>query len=119
MENPGKIELKRILNCMKDYEYNNSLEEGEFDGCYKFNLIKRLDDSSDDTIKVTIDFPTVIDDDKPNYKKDTTNENFIYNRENSAKAGKFINKLMKDVSVSTKRGGQKKKQRKTKKNKKK
>ena len=112
MENPGKIELKRILNCMKDYENVGSLEEGEFDGYYKFNLIKRLDGSSDDTIKVTIDFPTVIDTHK--YKKNA-NGNFLYNDvKNNEKAREFIHKLMMDVS--TKRGGQKK-QRKTKKNK--
>ena len=111
MANPGKIELKRILNCMKDYEYNNSLEEGEFDGCYKFNLIKRLDDSSDHTIKVTIDFPTVID--THTYKKNADGD-FLYNDvKNSDRARKFINKLMKDISTKT--GRQKKHKEKTKK----
>ena len=114
MENPGKIELKRILNCMEDYEYDDSLEQGEFDGYYKFNLTKRLDGISDDTIKVTIDFPTVID--THTYKKNADG-NFLYNDvKNSDRARKFINKLMKDDSTKT--GGQKKKQRKTKKNKK-
>jgi hypothetical protein len=34
MENPGKIELQRILKCMKDYDYDDSydLQQGEFDG---------------------------------------------------------------------------------------
>jgi hypothetical protein len=114
MENPGKIELKRILNCMKDYEYDDSLEQGEFDGYYKFNLTKRLDYISDDTIKVTIDFPTVID--THTYKKNADGV-FLYNDvKNSDRARKFINKLMKDDSTKT--GGQKKKQRKTKKDKK-
>ena len=113
MENLGKIELKRILNCMKDYEYDDSLEQGEFDGYYKFNLTKRLDGISDDTIKVTIDFPTVID--THTYKKNADGD-FLYNDvKNSDRARKFINKLMKDISTKT--GGQKKhkeKQKKTK-----
>ena len=37
---------------MKDYEYDDSLEQGEFDGYYKFNLTKRLDGISDGTINV-------------------------------------------------------------------
>ena len=41
IENPGKIELQSIINCMKDYEYDNSLEPCEFDGCYKLKLQKR------------------------------------------------------------------------------
>ncbi len=114
-ENPGKTELKRIIKCMKDYEYDDSLEQSEeFDGYYKFNLIKRLHE--DHTIKVTIDFPTVID--TPHTYKKKANGNFSYDDvENSSRARTFINELMKDDSTNT--GGQKKKQRKTKKNKKK
>ncbi len=115
MEHPGKIELKRILNCMKDYEYDeNSLEPGKFDGSYILNLQKRVDYSSDETIKVTIEFSTVFDD-KNRYKKDAY-ENFLYNDKNNKKANIFINKLMNDDSP--KKGGQKKKQGKTRKNKK-
>ena len=114
MANSGKIELQRIRNCMKDYVYDEtSLEQGEFVGDYKFTLINRLDGSNDDTIKVTIDFPTVLDDENT-YEKDAS-ENFLYNDENNNKAHDFINKLINDL---TKKGGQKKKQRKTKKNKK-
>jgi ABC-type phosphate transport system ATPase subunit len=104
MEHPGKIELKRILNCMKDYEYDDSLEPGKFDGSYILNLQKRVDYSSDETIKVTIEFSTVFDD-KNTYKKDAY-ENFLYNDKNNKKAYKFINKLMKDDSP--KKGGQRK-----------
>ena len=104
MENSGKIELKRIINCMKDYEYDdNSLEPGKFDGSYIFNLTKRVDYSSDETIKVTIEFSTVFDDENT-YEKDAY-ENFLYNDENNEKAYNFINKLMKDDL--TKKGGQK------------
>ena len=114
MENSGKIELKRIINCMKEYEYDeNSLEPGKFDGSYIFNLHKRVDYSRDDTIKVTIEFSTGFDDENT-YEKDAS-ENFLYNDENNNKAHDFINKLINDL---TKKGGQKKKQRKTKKNKK-
>jgi hypothetical protein len=112
MENTGKIELKRILNCMKDYEYDDSLEQGEFYGYYKFNLTKRLHE--DHTIKVTIDFPTGIDT-TYTYKK-KVNGDFAYDDvKNSSRARTFIHELMKDDSTKT--GGQKKKQRKTKKNK--
>jgi len=121
MENSGKIELKRILNCMKDYEYDDSLEPGKFDGSYIFNLNKRVDFSSDETIKVTIEFSTNFDDENT-YEKDD-DDYFIYNIDNNEKAHNFINKLMKDDL--TKKGGQKrrtkkrnkKKQIKTRKNK--
>ena len=116
MDHSGKIELKRILNCMKDYEYDDSLEPGEIDGSYRFNLHKRVDYSTDDTIKVTIEFSTGFDDEH-RYKKNAYGD-FLYNDvKNSDRARKFINKLMKDDSTKT--GGQKKKQRKTQKNKKK
>jgi hypothetical protein len=109
MENPGKEELKRIINCMKDYEYDeNSLEPGKIDGSYIFNLHKRVDYSSDDTIKVTIEFSTVFDDENT-YEKDDY-ENFLYNDENNDKAHQFIKKLT--THNLTKKGGQKKKQRK-------
>ena len=109
-ENPGKTELKRIIKCMKDYEYDDSLEQSEeFDGYYKFNLIKRLHE--DHTIKVTIDFPTAID--KHTYTKDD-NGNFLYEDiNNSSRAHQFIKNLI--PHNSTKKGGQKKKQRKTRK----
>jgi len=111
MENSGKIELKRILNCMKDYEYDeNSLEPGKFDGSYIFNLIKRVDYSSDETIKITIEFSTNFDDENT-YEKDD-DENFLYNFENNEKANNFINKLMKDDL--TKKGGQKRRTKKKK-----
>jgi hypothetical protein len=114
MNDSGKIELKRILNCMKDYEYDDSLERGEFDGYYKFNLTKRVDPSNDHTIKVTIEFSTGFDNENTYKKK--ANGDFLYkNDDNSKRAREFINKLMKDDSP--KKGGQKKKQRKTKKNK--
>jgi hypothetical protein len=113
MENPGETELKRIIKCMKDYEYDEtSLERGEFD-YYKFNLTNRPDGSNDHTIKVTIEFST--DFDKNKYEKDDNN-NVIDNEKNKKKADQFIKKLKTDTS--TKKGGQKKKQRKTKKNKK-
>jgi len=103
MENSGKIELKRIINCMKDYEYDeNSLEPGKFDGSYIFNLNKRVDYSRDETIKVTIEFSTVFDDENT-YEED--DYNFLYNVENNEKAHNFINKLMNDDL--TKKGGQK------------
>ena len=111
MENPGKTELKRIIKCMKDYEYDETyLDPGELYGDYKFRLIKRLD--NDDAIKVTIDFPPVIDT-KHTYTKDD-NGNFLYDDvENSGRAHQFIKKLI--PHNSTKKGGQKKKQRKTRK----
>ena len=114
MENPGTEELKRILNCMTDYEYDETyLEPGDIDGDYKFRLIKRLHE--DDTIKVTIDFPTVIDN-KYTYTKNG-NGYFLYDDvENSSRAHKFIKKLI--THNLTKKGGKKKKQRKTKKTKK-
>jgi hypothetical protein len=102
MENSGKIELKRIINCMKDYEYDDSLEPGKIDGSYIFNLNKRVDYSRDETIKVTIEFSTVFDDENT---YETDDYNFLYNVENNEKAHNFINKLMKDDL--TKKGGQK------------
>jgi hypothetical protein len=112
MANSGKIELQRIRNCMKDYVYDEtSLEQGEFVGDYKFTLINRLDGSNDDTIKVTIDFPTVLDDENT-YEKDADGD-VIYNDENNDKAHQFIKNLI--PHNSTKKGGQKKKQRKTRK----
>ena len=109
-ENPGKTELKRIIKCMKDYEYDETyLEPGESVGDYKFRLIKRLHE--DHTIKVTIDFPTAID--KHTYTKDD-NGNFLYEDiNNSSRAHQFIKNLI--PHNSTKKGGQKKKQRKTRK----
>lgn len=104
MENPGKQELKRIIKCMKDYEYDDtSLEQGVFDGDYKFKLIKRVDYSSDETIKVTIEFSTVFDDENTYEKND--NDIFLYNINNNDKANNFINKLRQDAL--TKKGGQK------------
>jgi hypothetical protein len=113
MENPGKTELNRILQCMKDYEYDETyLEPGEFDTDYKFKLIKRMQDinSNDHTIRVTIDFPTVIDDDNT-YTNDDDGD--FYNIENNDKAHQFIKNLI--THNLTKKGGKKKKQRKTRK----
>ena len=100
MENPGKTELNRILKCMKDYEYDETyLEPGEFDTDYKFKLIKRMQDinSNDHTIRVTIDFPTVIDD-KNTYtndellNEDTSEERNIINIKNNNKQNNKQNK---------------------------
>jgi len=113
MENPGKTELKRILKCMKDYEYDETyLEPGEFDTDYKFKLIKRMQDinSNDHTIRVTIDFPTVIDDENTYTNDDDGNFNNI---KNNNKEHQFIKNLI--THNLTKKGGKKKKQRKTRK----
>ena len=36
----GKIELQRIINCMKEnnYEYDEYLYAGKYDGCYKLKF---------------------------------------------------------------------------------
>lgn len=117
MAKSGKTESKRIENSMIDYD----LVEGDFDGDYKFTLTKRVDFTSDHTIKLTIEFPTVIDDGGDKYKKNA-NGDLLYNAENRKKALEFINDrahqfIEKLIHNSTKKGGQKRKQRKTKKNK--
>jgi len=115
MANPGKRELQRIRNCMIDYEYDEtSLEQGEFDGDYKFKLTNRPDFGKDDIIKVTIEFSTGFDDEHT-YKKNADG-NVIDNDKNRKKAHQFIENLI--THNLTKKGGQKKKQRKTRKNKK-
>jgi len=113
MATSGKTE-----NSMIGYDYD--LEKGDFDGDYIFTLTKRVDFTSDDTIKVTIEFPTVID--KNEYEK-KANGDFLYNDGNRQKALQFIKDrarqfIEKLIHNSTKKGGQKKKQRKTKKNRK-
>ena len=37
----GKIELQRIINYMREnkYEYTDSLDKGDFYGCYKLNFV--------------------------------------------------------------------------------
>jgi hypothetical protein len=115
-ENEGKKELMKILNCMKDYEYDDiyDLQRGDFDD-FNFRLTKLLGDS-DHTIKVTIEFSTNFDDNPTHtYKKDRNN-NVIDNDKNKATAREFIQSLR--THNSTKKGGQKRKQRKTRKNKK-
>jgi hypothetical protein len=119
----GKIELQRILNFMKEnkYDYTDSLDAGDFGGCYNLIFEKKIMYSdnegtyvNDRRIKVTIAFDTSFD-----YKNEYRDEkgDFIYNSENAKKAQKFIKKLMNDTydSNSSKKGGQRKKNRKTKK----
>lgn len=112
----GKIELQRIINCMKEnkYNYTGSLDEGEYSGYYKLDFLKEIMYSdikgnyiNDRHIKVTIEFDTSFD-----YKTEY-NEDFDYNSE---KAQMFIDKIIDGTydSKSNKKGGQ----RKTKKNKK-
>ena len=115
----AKSGSKRIENSMIGYEYD--LDQGDFDGDYKFTLTKRVDFTSDHTIKVTIEFPTVID--KKNKYDKKADGDLLYNDENRKKAYDFINDrayqfIEKLIHNSTKKGGQKKKQRKTKKNRK-
>jgi hypothetical protein len=118
----GKIELERILNCMKEnkYNYTGSLDEGEYSGCYNLIFEKEIMYSdkegtyiNDRRIKVTIEFDTSFDY-NTNYKD--KNEDFEYNDKNSKKAQKFIEQIIDGTydSKSSKKGGQ----RKTKKNKK-
>ncbi len=119
MAKSGKTKSKEIKNAMIGYEYD--LEQGDFHGDYKFTLTKRVDGSHDDTIKVTIDFPTVIDV-KTTYDKNADGE-LLYNDENKDRALQFIKNrayqfIEKLIHNSTKKGGQKRKQRKTRKNKK-
>jgi hypothetical protein len=116
----AKSESKSVKNSMLGYEYN--LDKGDFDGDYKFTLTKRLDFSNDNTIKVTIDFPTVIDDGGDKYTKNADGE-LLYNAENRKQALQFIKDrayqfIENLIHNSTKKGGQKRKQRKTKKNRK-
>ena len=111
----GKIELKRILNCMKENKYHqsDSLDAGEYAGCYKLDFIKEIMYSdkeetyiNDRRIKVTIEFDTSYDY-KTEYNKDR-NGDFDYNDKNAKNAQKFIKKLMNDTydSNSSKKGGQ-------------
>jgi hypothetical protein len=97
----GKIELQRIIKCMKEnkYEYDeNNLEAGVFDGCYTLHFVKQIDYSdtegtniNDRRIKVTIEFDTSFD-----YEtKYQTNKHgdFIYNNINNSNARNFITSL--------------------------
>jgi hypothetical protein len=119
----GIIELQRILKCMKEnkYDYTDSLDQGEFTGCYKLDFVKEIMYSdkegnyiNDRRIKVTIEFDTSYDL-NTNYKD--KNGDFKYNNKNKEKAQNFIKNLMNDTygSNSSKKGGQRKKNRKTKK----
>ena len=112
----GKIELQRILNCMKENKYHptDSLDAGEYSGYYNLIFEKEIMYSdkegtyiNDRHIKVTIGFDTSFDY-KTEYNKDR-NGDFEYNNENAKKAQKFIKKLMNDTydSKSSKKGGQK------------
>lgn len=96
----GKIELQRIINCMREnnYEYIDSLDKGDFYGCYKLNFVKEIKYSdkegtyiNDRRIKITIEFDTSFD-----YKSEYTNTNgdFIYNNINSDKAHYFIKQII-------------------------
>lgn len=111
----GKIELQRILNCMKENKYHptDSLDAGDFGGCYKLDFVKEVMYSdnegtyiNDRRIKVTIEFDTSYDY-KTEYNKDR-NGDFDYNGKNAKNAQKFIKKLMNDTydSNSSKKGGQ-------------
>jgi hypothetical protein len=123
----GKIELERILNCMKEnkYERTDSLDEGEFGDCYKLNFVKEIMYSdtegtyiNDQRIKVTIEFDTSFDL-NTNYKD--KNGVFEYNDKNTKKAQEFIEQIIDGTydSKSIKKGSIKKGgQRKTKKNRK-
>jgi hypothetical protein len=125
-EDTGKIELQRILNCLKDnkYEYMDSLEPGKFDGCYNVKFKKDIMYSdkegtyiNDRHINVTIEFDTSFDY-KTEYIKDR-NGDFQYNSKNADKAQQFIEQVMDDTydspSASSKKGGRRKKTRKNKK----
>jgi len=112
----GKIELQRIINCMKEnkYNYTDSLDAGEYSGYYNLIFEKEIMYSdkegtyiNDRHIKVTIQFDTSYDY-KTEYNKDR-NGDFKYNDENAKKAKKFIKKIMNDTydSNSSKKGGQK------------
>jgi len=113
----GKIELERILKCMKEnkYEYTDSLNRGEFTGCYKLDFVKEIMYSdkegtyiNDRHIKVTIQFDTSFDY-KTEYNKDINGDFDYDDYNNKKKAQKFIKKLMNDTydSKSSKKGGQK------------
>lgn len=113
----GKIELQRILNCMKEnkYNYTDELEKGKFDGCYNLIFEKEIMYSDKDgtyindrRIKVSIEFDTSFDY-KNEYVKDRRGD-FNYNNENAEQAQKFIKKIMKDTydSNSSKKGGKEK-----------
>jgi hypothetical protein len=123
-QDTGKIELQRIINCMKDnkYEYTDSLDAGKFTGCYNVNFVKEIKYSdkegayiNDRRIKVTIEFDTSFDY-KNEYIKDR-NDDFEYSDENADKAHDFIQKIIDNTydDVMSKKGGQRKKTRKTKK----
>jgi hypothetical protein len=117
----GKIELQRIINCMKEnkYEYTDDLEPGKFDGCYNLNFKKEIMYSdkegtyiNDRHIKVTIEFDTSFDY-KNEYIKDR-NGDFNYNNENAGKAHHFIQQIIDDTYDDdlSKKGGHRKKTRK-------
>ena len=117
----GKIELERILKCMKEnkYEDTDSLNRGEFTGCYKLDFVKEIMYSdkegnyiNDRRIKVTIEFDTSFDY-KTEYNEDKKGD-FKYNNENADKAHHFIQQII-DGTISSKKGGQRKKNRKTRK----
>ena len=120
-EDTGKIELQRILNCLKENKYDmDSLEPGKFDGYYNISFKKHIMYSdkegtyiNDRHIKVTIDFDTSFDY-NTEYIKDR-NDDFQYNSKNADKAQQFIQQLMDDAS--SKKGGRRKKTRKNKKRK--
>lgn len=115
-EDTGKIELQRILNCLKENKYEmDSLEPGKFDGYYNISFKKEIMYSdkegtyiNDRHIKVTIDFDTSFDY-NTEYIKDR-NDDFQYNSKNADKAQQFIQQLMDDAS--SKKGGRRKKTRK-------
>jgi hypothetical protein len=120
-EETGKIELQRILNCLKENKYDmDSLDAGKYDGCYNVKFKKEIMYSdkegtyiNDRHINVTIEFDTSFDY-KTEYIKDR-NGDFQYNSKNADKAQQFIEQLMDDTYASSKKGGRRKQTRKNKK----
>jgi hypothetical protein len=123
----GIIELQRILKCMKEnkYDYTDSLDQGEFTGCYKLDFVKEIMYSdkegnyiNDRRIKVTIEFDTSYD-----FKNEyDINGDFDHeNGKNKKKAKLFIKNLMNDTydddTKSSKKGGRKNRKTKKKTNK--
>jgi len=99
-QDTGKIELERIIKCMKEnkYEYIDSLDQGEVNGCYNIHFIKEIKYSdkegtyiNDRRIKVTIEFDTSFD-----YKNDYKDKHgdFNYNNENADNVYYFIQHII-------------------------
>ena len=101
----GKIELQRVIKCMKENKYkydDNYLQAGKFDGCYILNFVKQIDYSdtngtniNDRCIKVTIEFDTSFDY-ETTYQTDK-NGDFMYNNINNTFAHNFIKHIINTV----------------------